>query len=39
MGAGGMTIDAQIRRSVYNKVPAWPIEEARTLLAELEKSE
>jgi hypothetical protein len=39
MGAGGMTIDAQIRRSVYNKVPAWPIEEARAVLAELERSE
>lgn len=35
LGAGGMTIDAQIRRSVYNQVPAWPIEEARTTLAEL----
>jgi len=31
-GAGGMTIDAQIRRSVINGVPAWPIEEARALL-------
>lgn len=31
-GIGGMTIDAQIRRSVYNGVPAWPIEEARTAL-------
>ena len=31
-GIGGMTIDAQIRRSVYNGVPAWPIEEARTVL-------
>jgi hypothetical protein len=39
MGAGGMTIDAQIRRSVYNKVPAWPIEEARVVLDELEKTE
>ncbi len=38
LGAGGMTIDAQIRRSVYNKVPAWPIEEARTVLAELEEA-
>lgn len=37
LGAGGMTIDAQIRRSVYNQVPAWPIEEARVVLAELEK--
>ena len=25
LGAGGMTIDAQIRRSVYNQVPAWPL--------------
>ncbi len=39
LGAGGMTIDAQIRRSVYNQVPAWPIEEARSVLAELEKTE
>ena len=31
-GAGGMTIEAQIRRSVYNGVPAWPIEEARAAL-------
>jgi hypothetical protein len=37
MGAGGMTIDAQIRRSVYNQVPAWPIEEARVVLDELEE--
>lgn len=36
LGSGGMTIDAQIRRSVYNQVPAWPIEEARVVLAELE---
>lgn len=39
LGTGGMTIDAQIRRSVYNKVPAWPIEEARVVLEELEKKE
>jgi len=31
-GAGGMTIEAQIRRSVINGVPAWPIEEARATL-------
>jgi hypothetical protein len=31
-GAGGMTIDAQIRRSFYYGVPAWPIEEARAAL-------
>ena len=39
LGAGGMTIDAQIRRSLYNQVPAWPIEEARAVLAELEQTE
>jgi hypothetical protein len=39
LGSGGMTIDAQIRRSVYNQVPAWPIEEARVVLDELEKPE
>jgi hypothetical protein len=39
LGTGGMTIDAQIRRSVYNQVPAWPIEEARAVLDELEKPE
>ena len=39
LGTGGMTIDAQIRRSVYNQVPAWPIEEARVVLDELEKPE
>ena len=33
-GAGGMTIEAQIRRSVYNGVPAWPVEEARAALQE-----
>jgi hypothetical protein len=33
-GAGGMTIDAQIRRSFYYGVPAWPIEEARDVLGE-----
>jgi len=33
-GAGGMTIDAQIRRSFYYGVPAWPIEEARAVLGE-----
>ena len=33
-GAGGMTLEAQIRRSVYNNVPAWPIEEARAALKE-----
>jgi alcohol dehydrogenase YqhD (iron-dependent ADH family) len=39
LGIGGMTIDAQIRRSVYNKVPAWPIEEARSVLDELGRPE
>jgi len=34
-GAGGMTIDAQIRRSVINGVPAMPIEEARAALQAL----
>jgi hypothetical protein len=33
-GAGGMTVDAQIRRSFYYGVPAWPIEEARAELGE-----
>lgn len=33
LGAGGMTIEAQIRRSVYNRVPAWPIKEARAALS------
>jgi hypothetical protein len=39
LGAGGMTIYAQIRQSVYNKVPAWPIEEARSVLDELGRPE
>lgn len=34
-GAGGMTVEANIRGSVYTGVPAWPLEEARTTLAEL----
>ena len=33
-GVGGMTIEAQMRRSVYNGVPVWPIEEARDVLCE-----
>lgn len=33
-GAGGMTIEANIRGSVYTGVPAWPIEEARAALTE-----
>lgn len=39
LGAGGMTIYAQIRRSVYNQVPAWPIEEARAMLDELQREQ
>lgn len=39
LGAGGMSIYAQIRNSAYQGVPAWPIEEARAVLAELEKTE
>lgn len=31
-GAGGMTIDAQIRRTEINRVPAWAVEEARAAL-------
>lgn len=34
-GVGGMTIEANIRGSVFTNVPAWPIEEARATLAEL----
>ena len=34
-GVGGMTIEANIKGSIYVGVPAWPIEEARTTLAEL----
>ena len=32
-GPCGMTIEAQIMGSVYNRVPAWPVEEARAALA------
>jgi len=32
-GAGAMSIEANIRGSKYNGVPAWPIEEARAILA------
>lgn len=35
-GAGGMTIEANIRGCIYTGVPAWPIEEARAVLAEIE---
>ena len=31
-GAGCMTVDAQIRRTEINRVPAWAVEEARTAL-------
>ena len=36
-GVGGMTIEAQFRRSVYNGIPAWPIEEARAALRREQK--
>jgi len=35
-GAGGMTVGAQMRRSFYDGVPAWLIEEARAALGEKE---
>jgi hypothetical protein len=38
-GVGGMTIDANIRGSVYTNVAAWPIEEARAALAAWEGRE
>jgi hypothetical protein len=34
-GPCGMTIEAQMRASVYNGVPVWPIEEAREMLDEI----
>jgi hypothetical protein len=34
-GTCGMTIEAQMRASVYNGVPVWPIEEAREMLDEI----
>lgn len=34
-GVSGMTIEAQLRNSVYTGVPAWPIEEAREMLDEI----
>jgi len=37
-GAGGMTIDAQIRRTEINRVPAWPFEELRDALAAVKGS-
>lgn len=33
---GGMTVEGQMRRSFYNRVPAWPIEEARAAVGEKE---
>jgi hypothetical protein len=35
-GTGGMTVGAQMRRSFYDGVPAWLIEEARASLGEKE---
>lgn len=35
-GVGGMTIEANIRGSVYNGVDAWPIAEVRDALAQWE---
>jgi len=32
---GGMTVEGQMRRSFYNRVPAWPIDQARAALAVL----
>lgn len=34
-GISGMTVEENIRVSIYTSVPAWPIEEARATLAEL----
>jgi hypothetical protein len=36
-GIGGMTIEANIKGSMYTGVPAWPIEEALITLAELKE--
>ena len=33
-GIGDMSIEAQVKGSVYTNVPAWPIEEAREVLYE-----
>jgi len=35
-GAGGMSIDAQIRRTFINRVPAMAVEEAREVLLDLD---
>lgn len=37
-GAGGMTIEANSKGSVYTMVPAWPIETARDTLATWEQA-
>ena len=37
--AGGMTIESQVLRSVYNGVPAWPIEKAREIFMYGESNE
>lgn len=29
--SGGMSIESQIRKSVYNGIPAWPIENVREI--------
>ena len=34
-GIGGMTIEANVRGSVYSGVDAWPVEEARDALTAL----
>jgi len=34
-GVGGMTIEANIKGSIYTGVPAWPIEEARDVFYEI----
>lgn len=36
-GAGGMSIDAQIRRTEINQVPAWPFEELMDALAAIKE--
>lgn len=36
-GAGGMSIDAQIRRTFINRVPAIAVEEAREVLLGIEE--
>ena len=36
-GAGGMSLDAQIRRTFINRVPAIAVEEAREVLLGIEE--